>query len=261
MSFVKTTEEVQDLLKKEYRYYEQEVLIVAWFTKEEVVAKLLPPPLKPLKYPLAVAYLANFPKTNFEIAYKEGALYLGADFDGILGVYCLAMPVTNDMAMAGGRENYGFPKKMANIELKKTESHLEGWVERKKIRYFSVEADLTGSYNDEKAQAIMNEMFSTGLVNYNFLERSTPSNASNPSTVYLVKQTSMGYNQKAFDIGTFQVEFQKSKYDPWIELEVVKELGAVYMVQDTMIPPLEYLAEVDYDSYRPYSYKMWDWQP
>ena len=33
----------------------------------------------------------------------------------------LSMPVTSDMAMAGGREIFGFPKKMADISLQ------EGW--------------------------------------------------------------------------------------------------------------------------------------
>jgi len=259
MNFVKTPEEVQQLLKKEYAYYEAEVLLVLLFTKDEVIEKLLPSPLKPMEYPIVVASVANFPKTNFGPPYKEGALFLGANFDGNPGLYCLSMPITNDMAMAGGREMFGFPKKMANIGFKKNESHIEGWVERHNVRYFSLSADLTGTFNDEKANSIMNELLSTGLVTYSFLERSTPTNASSPSVVYLVKQISRAFNQKAFEIGEFNIVFQKSKYDPWFEVEVVKKLGASYMVYDTIEPPCELLAEVDYESYLPYSFKMWDW--
>ncbi len=30
-------------------------------------------------------------------------------------MYCLSMPVDDDMAMAGGREAFGYPKKMAEV--------------------------------------------------------------------------------------------------------------------------------------------------
>ena len=73
------------------------------------------PPLKPAEYPVAMAFVANYPKTNFDVTYQESALFLRATYEGEEGNYCLAMPVTNDMAMVGGREFYGFPKKMADI--------------------------------------------------------------------------------------------------------------------------------------------------
>jgi acetoacetate decarboxylase len=63
--------------------------------------------------------VANYPRTNFGVSYLESALFLRAEFDGEEGNYCLAMPVTNDMALILGREVFGYPKKMANIQFRR----------------------------------------------------------------------------------------------------------------------------------------------
>jgi len=37
------------------------------------------------------------------------------------------MPVTNDIAMAGGCEAYGFPKKIADVQIKHEGESSQGW--------------------------------------------------------------------------------------------------------------------------------------
>ena len=47
-------------------------------------------------------------------------------------MYCLSMPVDDDMAMAGGREVFGYPKKMAeSITLREEGSTVIGSAVRK----------------------------------------------------------------------------------------------------------------------------------
>jgi acetoacetate decarboxylase len=60
----------------------------------------------------------------------ESALFLQAEYNGEEGAYCLAMPVTNDMALILGREVFGYPKKMADIYIKRNGEKVEGWTER-----------------------------------------------------------------------------------------------------------------------------------
>ena len=117
MSFVKTYEEILNNATESGDFYDAEMLSLVWETTPEAIEKLLPPPLKPAEKPLALAFVANYPSTNFSVPYKESALFVNASFEGQEGFYCLAMPVTNDMAMAGGREVWGYPKKLANIEI------------------------------------------------------------------------------------------------------------------------------------------------
>src|SRR5512136_2111901 len=115
MGFVKTFEEIMTNTRATADFYDAEMLMVFWETKPEVVAKLLPAPLNPAAIPLAMAFVAWYPSTNFDVTYHESALFVRARYNGEEGNYCLSMPVTSDIAMAAGREFYGFPKKMADV--------------------------------------------------------------------------------------------------------------------------------------------------
>ncbi len=108
MGFVTTLEEAADNYRENAEFYDAEALTVYFETKAAIVEKLLPPPLKPSPIPFGAAFVANYPKTNFGVAYRESALFLLAEYNGEEGAFCLSMPVTNDMAMIGGREVFGY---------------------------------------------------------------------------------------------------------------------------------------------------------
>ena len=59
------------------------------------------------------------------------------------GWYCLPMPVDDDAAIIGGRERFGFPKKMADrITLDRDGPHVAGSVERNGVQLFVVEGEF-----------------------------------------------------------------------------------------------------------------------
>ena len=172
MSFIKTSEELKRLSLKSADFYDAEFLSVYWETKPEIVERLLPPPLKPVKHPIATAFVSNYPRTNFGVSYKEGALFLFAEYDGVIGIYCLAMPVTNDIALIIGREYFGYPKKIANISFNKSENEVEGWIERHGVKYFEIKAKLTNKTNATDAMKILVDLglnpAKPGSTTYNF---------------------------------------------------------------------------------------------
>jgi len=141
MSFVKTYEEILGNSPTSGDFHDAEMLTLAWETTPEAIEKLLPPPLKPASRPVALAFVANYPSTNFSLPYLESALFIRASFEGQEGFYCLSMPVTNDMAMAGGREIWGYPKKLANIAFQREDDTVEGWTERHGIQFMKVKAN------------------------------------------------------------------------------------------------------------------------
>jgi acetoacetate decarboxylase len=113
MGFVRTRDELRATARGKtglYEFYDAEMLVVMWETNPEAIKRLVPPPLKPTDRPLVTAFVAHYPKTNFGPFYYEGALFVRAQFADIAGNYCLAMPVTGDIAMAVGREEFGYPK-------------------------------------------------------------------------------------------------------------------------------------------------------
>ena len=90
-----------------------EVVAAVFRTDANVVSTILPRPLRSPTNPLALAFVARYPETSFGTVYNEAALFVQAEHRGRSGMYCVSMPVDDDMAMAGGREVFGYPKKMA----------------------------------------------------------------------------------------------------------------------------------------------------
>lgn len=119
-----------------------EVLSVVFRTDPAFVAEVVPRPLRPADEPLAQAFVARYPRTNFGVTYNEAAVFVPVTHRGEPGAYCLTMPVDDDMAMIGGREQFGFPKKIAEITLDRDGDTVIGRVVRKGSEILTLEAEL-----------------------------------------------------------------------------------------------------------------------
>ncbi len=152
------TEKELALLQQSYllpSFPNAEMLVATFRTDAAVVAEIVPRPLLPTSDPLATAFVARYPETNFGLVYNEGALFVHVQYRGERGVYCLAMPVDNDMAMIGGRETYGYPKKIAErITLESTADSVTGSVVRQGTEILRIECALAG----EAGEAFMQGM-------------------------------------------------------------------------------------------------------
>jgi len=264
MGFVKSFEELGRTARSKgglYEFYDAEMLTVMWETKREIVKRLLPPPLKPTKRPLAKAFVAYYPKTNFGPPYYEGGLFLRATFEGIEGNYCLAMPVTDDMAMAGGREESGYPKKLAKIEFKRSGNSVKGYAERHGVRFFEIRARLTGKPSSDDFPSLISEKGKDGgIVNYNFKYFLAPDEELFDYNPRLVRARVI-LQPRLVKWGEAEVKLSPSDHDPWSEVEVVKMLGAVYTVGHNTMLRGSVVAEADPLAFAPYTTLKGDWWP
>jgi acetoacetate decarboxylase len=244
-----------------YEFYDAEMLVVMWETKPEIIKRLLPPPLKPTERPVVTAFVAHYPGTNFGPAYHEGALFLRGQFDGIAGNYCLAMPVTGDLAMAGGREEFGYPKKMANIQFRHSAHSVRGRIERHGIQFFEVRAKLRGKTNTEEFQSmILGETSEEGAVAYNFKHFFAPDKIGFDYKPRLIREKTV-FRLSVVEWAEAEVFLSHSEHDPWAEVEIVRVLGAVYTVGNNTMLRGEVVAEVDPIAFEPYAYLKWDYWP
>ncbi|HSR11510.1 MAG TPA: acetoacetate decarboxylase family protein [Thermodesulfobacteriota bacterium] len=263
MGFVKSFQEIMANARPTADFYKAEMLTVFWETKPEIVARLLPPPLKPAERPIAMAFVADYPATNFDVVYKESALFVRAVHNGEEGGYCLAMPVTNDIAMAAGREFLGFPKKMADIYFKKEGASVEGWTERRGIRFMHVRARLTGKFNDPAAQDVLTVAMKPGAdgginaVSYNFKHFPAPEGGGFDYNPRLVKQETV-LRPREMIFGEAEIDLRPSAYDPWAEVEVVRLLGALYTRGDNSMLRGKAVAEAAPIEFAPYAFLKWD---
>ena len=257
MGFVKSFQEIMANARTTAEFYDAEMLSVFWETKPEIIERLLPPPLKPSAFPMAMAFVANYPKTDFGLTYRESALFISAVYKGVEGNYCLAMPVTDDMAMVYGREYYGYPKKMAEVHITQNGDNYEGWTERRGFRFMKVRAALSGKFNDPEAEKKLSQRvnkdgsFSGIAFTYRFFP--APNAGVSDYNPWLVQQETV-FRPKTITFGEAQIAFQNSPFDPWAEIEVVKMLGAVYMVGDSSMLPGQSVAGVDPIQFAPYAF-------
>lgn len=265
MSFKKSLDEIKR--KKEVlrttQFKNAEMITVLWETKTEIIENLLPSPLKPASKPIALAFIGNYPSTNQGVPYKEGALMLRCEFNGVNGNYYLAMPVTDDRAMIGGREIFGFPKKIANVQLTRNETDVYAFSERLGTKNIEIKAKLTGKFNDPDTPQIIKELEllpgrRNNTINFNFKYFPAPNKEGFDYKPWLVRQET-SVSPISMEMGEAELTLNSTAHDPWGEIEVVKVLGALYLRTDNIMLPGKVVAEVNPDEFLPYSYNKWDW--
>ena len=259
-SFVKTMDQLMPLQGNKTVFYGAEMLNTVWETKPEVIAKLLPAPLKPVKdKPLVSTFVANYPKTSFAPPYKEAGLFILAECDGVVGRYCLAMPITDGMAMAMGREVCGLPKKMANIEFEVKDGKAVGKISRNGIEFFTVSADISGKLNEAATIEELHGAIDVDM--YNIISSKSPDGCGFLLSPTLIRQKLSVDNITENKLGTATVTMTDSPHDPWAELEVVRMIGSQYIVSTNTLEAGEnlYFNKIDPMKYVPYSFTKWDW--
>jgi len=259
MSFVKSLEEIMGMRNEAGEFYDAEMLIIYWETKPEIIKRLLPRPLKPAKEPIATAFIANYPKTNFGISYLESALSIKCQYKGDEGVYILSMPVDNDIAMAGGREIYGYPKKMAQFDFSRSGNEFKGWTKRRGIIFFEVSAKIKEKMDDEERKSLMGEM---GLRNdtltvYNFKHFPAPDEGIFDYNPRLIKEP-VEFHPHSVERAEVNIQLRPSNYDPWAEVEIVKVLGAGYTIGNNKMLKGEVVTEVQPTTFAPFAFLKWD---
>ena len=257
MSFKKPMKEIMGRKRETFEFYDAEMLSIIYETKPEIVKKLLPPPLKPADKPQVLMFHGIYPKTNFGLAYKESALFLLCKFRRKVGVYCLSMPINNGIAMAGGREQFGYPKKMANIHFERKGNKIHCWTERYNTRFVEIKAEIEREATKEDvAQSLWGDYFTTWLI-YNFKHFPHPGRTGFDFWPRLIEEP-VDFNRKKIEIANAQVTLKPLATDPWIEVEVVKIIEALYTVGDTIMKKGRVASIVNPLRFAPYSYLKWD---
>jgi acetoacetate decarboxylase len=265
-AFVKSYKDLMKSGKPTADFYDAEMLNLVWETTPEAIAKLLPPPLKPTSRPLVFAFIAYYPSTNFSVPYHESALLVKANYKGEEGFYCLSMPVTDDMAMAGGREGWGYPKKMANISFSREGDTVTGYTERHGIKFMQVKARLSGKVNNDNAA--LDEIRALGInpdgefSDNVYLFKHSPSPVKSGLFDYppLLVEGTTRFRPKTFTWAEAEIELTPSEYDPWSELPVERMLGGFYTVGDNSMLHGRVLQKVNELEFLPYAFVKWEFE-
>jgi len=271
MKFVLEDEALaKTILHVEGQFFDAKIALIAFMTDRKIMKKLIPKPLKPAQMPIATAFIAEYPRTNFGSVYNEAALSLNVEYDGIPGSYCLLMPVTEDMALILGREFLGFPKKIADkISLEETDTGIEGRCVRHDVELINLTMPYEKEVTEEEflnilhsftPDAPMPEAFEA--VNYLFKYFGSTTGTGFEYKPRLIKQvTTLRALSKIKMSSKFEFKLKSSDRDFLGEIPVKSPIMGSYGIYNMTMHAGEVLTEVNETEFLPYAFSKIDFMP
>jgi acetoacetate decarboxylase len=146
LRYVKTLEQVRRAAEASPEFLQSTVRSIraVYETDPALVAAVIPQPLKPTDRPEVCATLSHVAMhIGPELTIEIGSAVFGvkAWYDGVEGIYLLTMPMTMEQAVLGGRDTYGEPKKIAQIDFAKEGSAVSAAVTRMGIAYLEARGE------------------------------------------------------------------------------------------------------------------------
>ncbi|ASJ75672.1 acetoacetate decarboxylase [Granulosicoccus antarcticus] len=101
-----------------YRFVNREFFIITYRTDMDALRAVVPEPLQLTESIVKYEFIRMPDSTGFG-DYTESGQVIPVEFSGRTGSYVHSMFLNDDSPIAGGREIWGFPKKLANPRLRK----------------------------------------------------------------------------------------------------------------------------------------------
>ncbi len=147
LRYVKTLEQVKQARESNPEFLNSSVQSIrcVYETDAALVAAVVPKPLEPIERPeVCVTFSQVAIHLNPELTIEIGSAIFGVKvrYDGVEGIYLITMPMTTEQAVVPGRETYGEPKKIAQIEFQKEGDRVSSSVSRMGIPYLAAHGTL-----------------------------------------------------------------------------------------------------------------------
>ncbi|MGW4163025.1 acetoacetate decarboxylase family protein [Streptomyces sp. NPDC004788] len=118
-------------------------VVAVWETDPDVVAAVLPPPLKPTARPLVRANISKVDLPGYPLG--AGSVAVAAAHGATEGWYPLVMPMTHERALTGGREVFGEPKKLGEVVVERDGLVVHASLARHGIAFVEVRGAVSGA--------------------------------------------------------------------------------------------------------------------
>jgi len=117
-----------------YRFMRREFLVISYRTDPALLTAVVPEPLKPAGEGIVKMEFIRMPDSTGFGDYTESGQVIPVTFQGRPGTYSHNMFLNDDAPIAGGREIWGFPKKLANPALQVDKDVLVGTLDYGSVR-------------------------------------------------------------------------------------------------------------------------------
>jgi acetoacetate decarboxylase len=207
-----------------YRFVNREYFIITYRTDPEKLRALVPEPLE-IEAPLVKYEFIRMPDSTGFGDYTESGQVVPVAFRGRKGNYTLCMFLNDHPPIAGGRELWGFPKKLGSPTLRAETDTLIGTLDYGSVRV----ATGTMGY---KHRALDTASVQAALSSPNYLLKIIPHVDGSPRICELVEYHLQGIEVKGAWTGPAALSLMPHALAPVAELPVLEVVAAVHTVAD-----------------------------
>ncbi len=207
-----------------YRFVNREFLVITYRTDIDALKAVVPAPLE-VTDPIVKFEFIRMPDSTGFGDYTESGQVIPVSFKGVRGGYVHAMYLNDDAPIAGGRELWGFPKKLANPSLTVAVDTLLGTLDYGPVRI----ATGTMGY---KHRTLDKAPILESLRAPNFMLKIIPHVDGSPRILELVRYFMEDITVKGAWDGPAALELHQHALAPVAALPVREVLGAVHMLTD-----------------------------
>jgi acetoacetate decarboxylase len=218
-----------------YRFFHREYLIIAYRTDPDVLRALVPEPLE-VDAPIVKYEFIRMPDSTGFGDYTETGQVIPVSFRGRKGGYTHCMFLNDDPPIAGGRELWGFPKKLAQPSLRAEIDVMVGTLDYGPVRV----ATGTMGY---KHTAADHAAIKAALEAPNYLLKIIPHVDGSPRICELVEYHLEDIDLKGAWTGPGALDLHAHALAPVAELPVLEVLSATHIIADLTLG----LGKVIYD--------------
>ena len=207
-----------------YRFFDREYLIVTYRTDPAKLRALVPEPLV-IDEPLVKYEFIRMPDSTGFGDYTESGQVIPVTIEGRKGAYTHCMFLNDEGPIAGGREIWGFPKKLAAPSLRKEVDTLVGTLDYGPLRV----ATATMGYKHRAADL---DAVRATLELPNFLLKIIPHVDGSPRICELVEYRLLDINLKGAWTGPGALQLAPHALAPVAELPVLEIVSATHLIAD-----------------------------
>jgi acetoacetate decarboxylase len=210
--------------KGPYRFYNREFLVVTYRTDLDALRAVVPEPLE-VTAPIVKYEFIRMPDSTGFGDYTESGQVIPVTFKGQKGSYVHSMYLDDEAPIAGGREIWGFPKKLASPKLSHEQEVLVGT-----LHYGSILcAVATMGY---KHKILPPEPLLSALAEPNFLIKIIPHVDGSTRICELVRYYFEDVALKGVWSGPAALELFQHVFADVAKLPVLEVIGASHFIGD-----------------------------
>ena len=218
-----------------YRFVNREYMIITYRTDEDALRRVVPAPLEIAEGVVKYEFIRMPDSTGFG-DYTESGQVIPVRFKGQSGGYVHAMYLDDDPPIAGGRELWGFPKKLASPSLRVERDTLIGTLDFGPTRVAS--GTMGYKHMQMSTARVLHALDEPG-----FLLKVIPHVDGSPRICELVRYHLRDITLKGAWTGPAKLELHPHALAPVASLPVREVLSAVHLIADLTLD----LGEVVHD--------------